>query len=45
TPLSAVAETVAGNYAICHATAAQVVALQELARNLHAELERQAGGQ
>lgn len=45
TPLSAVAETVAGNYAICHATVEQVVALQELARNLHAELERQAGGQ
>ncbi|MCF3469165.1 hypothetical protein [Stenotrophomonas maltophilia] len=43
TPLSAVAETVTGNYAICHATAAQVVALQELARNLHAELERLAG--
>lgn len=43
TPLSAVAETVASNYAICHATAEQVVALQELARELHAELERQAG--
>lgn len=41
--LSAVAETVAGNYATCHATAAQVVALQELARNLHVELQRQAG--
>lgn len=40
--LSAVAETVASNYATCHATAEQVVALQELARNLHAELERQA---
>lgn len=43
TPLSAVAETVASNYATCHATAEQVVALQELARELHAELERQAG--
>ncbi|MBA0399029.1 hypothetical protein D7U83_04040 [Stenotrophomonas maltophilia] len=43
TPLSVVAETVASNYATCHATAAQVVALQELARELHADLERQAG--
>jgi hypothetical protein len=43
TSLSAVAETVASNYATCHATAEQVVALQELARELHAELERQAG--
>ncbi|KUJ04962.1 hypothetical protein AR275_20295 [Stenotrophomonas maltophilia] len=42
--LSAVAETVAGNYTTCHATAAQVVALQDLARRLQAELERQAGG-
>ncbi|MCF3530881.1 hypothetical protein GUR46_18575 [Stenotrophomonas maltophilia] len=43
TPLSVVAETVASNYATCHATAAQVVGLQELARELHADLERQAG--
>ncbi|HHA2639024.1 TPA: hypothetical protein ACOEOP_000960 [Stenotrophomonas maltophilia] len=43
--LSAVAETVAGNYTTCHATAAQVVALQDLARRLQAELERQAGVQ
>ncbi|WP_164240706.1 hypothetical protein [Stenotrophomonas maltophilia] len=41
--LSTVAETVGGNYAICHATAEQVIALQEVARGLHAELERRAG--
>ncbi|HFF3032342.1 TPA: hypothetical protein ACGCGJ_000829 [Stenotrophomonas maltophilia] len=41
--LSAVAETVADNYTSCHATAAQVVALQDLARQLQAELVRQAG--
>lgn len=40
--LSAVAETVAGNYASCHATAAQVVGLQQLARQLHAALAREA---
>ena len=39
--LSAVAETIADNYASCHATAAQVVALQQLAQQLHTALARE----
>ncbi|WP_164276444.1 hypothetical protein [Stenotrophomonas sp. B1-1] len=39
--LSTVAQTVASNYALCHATAEQVIGLQGLVRELHAAL----GGQ
>ncbi|WP_164276504.1 hypothetical protein [Stenotrophomonas sp. B1-1] len=39
--LSTVARTVASNYALCHATAEQVIGLQGLVRELHAAL----GGQ
>lgn len=38
--LSAVAETTAANYATYHATAAQVIGLQDLARQLHGALQQ-----
>lgn len=43
--LSAVAETVAGNYAACHENAEQVIALQDYVRVLLAHIAAQQGGE